>query len=85
MGQNATVEWMLARFPSRGLREAFLLQVELWNRVEGLPTIEAQAQSDGYAVRLHSDDPRQAGIRRLIDSYGGYVKPAFLSRSNVAS
>jgi len=63
----------IARFPSRGLRQEFLEQVRIWNKVEGLPTIETQPLSDGVRVRFWSGDSRQQNILRLIDSYGGWL------------
>jgi hypothetical protein len=76
---DGTGEWSHARFPSRSLREEFLGEVRAWNRVEGLPTIRVEPEACGFELRFTSDDER--GARRLIDCYGGYVKPAFLRRA----
>lgn len=65
--------WPVARFPSHGIRQEFLEQVRLWNRVEGLPRIETASMSDGVGVRFWSADGRQRGILRLIDAFGGFV------------
>jgi hypothetical protein len=79
---DATPEWAHARFPSRSLREEFLDEVRAWNRVEGLPTIRVEPAACGFELRFASAD--EPGARRLIDCYGGYVKPAFLRRAAIA-
>jgi hypothetical protein len=63
------------------LREEFLSEVTLWNQVEGMPAILVDPQADGFELRFRAEDER--GVRRLIDCYGGYVKPDFLRRAAV--
>ena len=68
-------------WPSGGLkppsrRDEFLTEARLWNRVEGLPTIELDPRGNGFEVLFRASEDR--GVRRLIDGYGGYVKPRFL-------
>jgi hypothetical protein len=65
--------WREARFPSLPRRNAFLAEVRIWNRVEYLPRIETEPLPDGRRIRFRSDDERQTGIVRLIDSFGGWV------------
>ena len=67
------VDWPIARFPGSHLRGAFLDEVRLWNKSEGLPTILAQPLSDGYRVRFWTADRRQELIRRLVEVHGGSV------------
>ena len=61
-----------ARFPTRRVREEFLEQIRLWNRVEALPSVEAEALADGLRVRLSAARYAQLGLRRLIEAYGGW-------------
>lgn len=71
--RSGSETWPVAVFPNVRTRTEFLEQVRLWNRVEGLPTIATEPLWDGRSVRFWSDDDRQHGIRRLIDSCGGWV------------
>ena len=66
--------WVIARFPSHGIRQQFLEQVENWNRVSVLPRIAARPHKDGTRIRLWSEDWGRPGLERLIDSYGGLVR-----------
>jgi hypothetical protein len=54
-----------------GLRQDFLEHVRLWNRVEGLPTIETELMPDGVRLALSSADDRSRNVWRLVDSFGG--------------
>lgn len=53
------------------MREEFLDQVRLWNRIEDLPRIEAQPAPGGTALRYSCADYRREGLRKLVGSYGG--------------
>jgi hypothetical protein len=55
------------------LRQEFLEQVRLWNRIDELPTIEVESLPDGCGVKFWCNDLRQRGLWLLIDSYGGEV------------
>jgi hypothetical protein len=61
----------IARFPSASDREAFLGQIRLWNRVEGLPPIQADPLADGARVQVSAVPSAQRGLARLIEAFGG--------------
>jgi hypothetical protein len=61
----------IARFQNRADREAFLGQVRLWNRVEGLPAIQVDSMADGERVRVRTVPSAQRGLARLIEAFGG--------------
>ena len=76
MRGSSSGAWLVARFPSRGWREEFLDSLKTWNRVEGLPRIETEPLPDGRRLRFRSADSRQEAVRRLVDSFGGWIPPA---------
>ena len=76
MEQAGTSTDPVARFPSPDQMLEFLRQVRIWNKVEGLPQIEAVPLADGRRVRFRSMSPLQKNVLRLIDAFGGFVAPA---------
>jgi hypothetical protein len=66
----------IAYFPSRSDREAFLLQLRLWNLVEGLPRIQANPVNVGEQVRLLAAPSAQRGLVRLVEAFGGIASGA---------
>jgi len=62
-----------ARFPDGESLEAFLHQIRLWNRVEGLPRVDADPANDRVRVRLCTVRSARAGVVRLIEAFGGRV------------
>ena len=63
--------WSRARFPSSGLREEFLEQIRLWNRIEDLPPIQSRATGHYAELDFACADYRRMGLRKLVESYGG--------------
>ncbi len=76
MEQAGTTADPVARFPSPDQMLEFLGQVRIWNKVEGLPQIEALPLADGRRVRIRCVAPLQKNVLRLIDAFGGFVTPA---------
>jgi hypothetical protein len=63
----------IAQFPNGAVREAFLRQVRLWNRVTGLPRVHAEASRDGVRVQVRTVASARRGIGRLIEAYEGRI------------
>jgi hypothetical protein len=62
------------RFPSRGARDEFLRQVQLWNAVEGLPLVTVQSIDAGDRVKIRTVASAGRIVVRLIESVGGVVE-----------
>lgn len=60
-------------FPAASMREEFIDQIELWNRIEDLPKIEVYVSADGRTLSYRCADYRRAGLRKLARAYGGRV------------
>jgi hypothetical protein len=61
------------------MRGEFLEQIRLWNRLEGLPKIDAEPLGDRAGLRFrvrfwNAEDGRTRALD-LIGSYGGWVAP----------
>ena len=65
--------WTDARFPSAGMREEFLDQVRLWNRIDDLPKIQARSAANGRDLTYWCADYRSVGLRKLVDACGGTI------------
>ena len=65
-----------ARFPDGESLEAFLHQVRLWNRVEGLPKVDADPEKDCVGVKVRTVPSAKPGVVRLIEAFGGRVLDA---------
>lgn len=65
--------WWEARFPNYGLRQQFLDLVNLWNRQEDLPGIEARPLTNKVGVRFQCN--AELGLARIIEALGGTLAP----------
>jgi hypothetical protein len=64
----------IAHFPTTSDRDAFLLQLRLWNLVEGLPRIQANPVNVGAQVRLLAAPSAQRGLVKLVEAFGGIAR-----------
>jgi hypothetical protein len=77
MQDSGNKAWLVARFPSRGLRQEFLDRVKLLNGFEDLTPIETKPLADGTRLRFWSADERHRNLWRLVDSFGGRFAGVF--------
>ena len=77
MPDSGSKAWLVARFPSRGLRRRFLDRVRLLNGVEDSPPIETELLPDGTKLRFWSADERHRRLWGLVDSFGGRFAGVF--------
>ncbi len=77
--------WPVVRFPSFGQRQEFLDLVRLWNRLEDLEGIEAEALGNGVGVRVRWPGQSDRGLLRLIAAFGGRLGPAVAAPVPVGS
>jgi hypothetical protein len=61
----------VVQFPTTSLLEEFLDQVHLWNRVEGLPSIEIDRLPEGARIRMRTAARRPENVLRLVEAFGG--------------
>lgn len=62
-----------ARFPSREATTAFLVEVDLWNAVTGLPRIRVRSAVQRNRVILRGVASARRGIVHLVEAFGGDV------------
>ena len=65
--------WTLAGFPSTTLREEFLNQIRLLNRMEDLPRIEAEPGSCRYKVHFNCMDYLSNGLQAIVRKFRGRI------------
>jgi hypothetical protein len=69
--QSTVSLWTRARFPNAGARGEFFEQIQLWNRMEDVPKIQARKATNHTDVDYWCADYRRIGLRKLVESYGG--------------